>query len=78
MAKTLNNLASAYLKQGKYKKAEELYRRVLEAAHVKEFGPMDEGSESRDKASWMLGENVGEGEDGYVVVPGVGVQSAKG
>ncbi|EDQ88732.1 uncharacterized protein MONBRDRAFT_32673 [Monosiga brevicollis MX1] len=56
VAKTLNNLASAYLKQGKYSKAEALYRQVLEAAHEKEFGPLDEGSDSRDKAAYLLGE----------------------
>lgn len=42
MAKTLNNLASSYLKQGKFKKAEELYKQVLAQAHEKEFGSLVE------------------------------------
>lgn len=57
VAKTLNNLASAYLKQGKFKKAEMLYKQVLLQAHEKEFGPLEEGSESKEKAAWMLGTN---------------------
>lgn len=60
VAKTLNNLASAYLKQGKYKKAEILYKQVLEQAHEKEFGPIEGNSESREKAAWMLGTDVPE------------------
>jgi len=36
VAKTKNNLASAYLKQGKYKDAEQLYREVLTAASEKD------------------------------------------
>ena len=35
VAKTKNNLASAYLKQTKYKDAEQLYREVLTAASEK-------------------------------------------
>jgi kinesin light chain len=35
VAKTKNNLASAYLKQSKYKEAEQLYREVLTAASEK-------------------------------------------
>ena len=38
VAKTKNNLASAYLKQQKYKDAEQLYQDVLTRAHEKEFG----------------------------------------
>ena len=38
VAKTKNNLASAYLKQGKYKEAEVLYKEVLDRAHVQELG----------------------------------------
>ena len=41
VAKTKNNLASAYLKQGKYKEAEILYKQVLTRAHEKEFGAID-------------------------------------
>lgn len=33
--------ASAYLKQGKYKQAESLYKDVLTRAHEKEFGKVD-------------------------------------
>ena len=33
--------ASAYLKQGKYKHAEGLYKEVLTRAHEKEFGKID-------------------------------------
>lgn len=41
VAKTKNNLASCYLKQGKYKEAEILYKQVLTRAHEKEFGTID-------------------------------------
>ena len=41
VAKTKNNLASAYLKQGKYKEAEILYKQVLTRAHEREFGAVD-------------------------------------
>lgn len=43
VAKTKNNLASAYLKQGKYKEAEVLYKQVLTRAHEREFGAIDGG-----------------------------------
>ncbi len=33
--------ASAYLKQGKYKQAEVLYKEVLTRAHEKEFGKVE-------------------------------------
>lgn len=33
--------ASCYLKQGKYKDAEVLYKEILTRAHVKEFGSVD-------------------------------------
>ena len=33
--------ASAYLKQGKYKEAEMLYKEVLTRAHEKEFGKVE-------------------------------------
>ena len=33
--------ASAYLKQGKYKQAETLYKEVLTRAHEKEFGKVE-------------------------------------
>lgn len=41
VAKTKNNLASCYLKQGKYKEAEILYKQVLTRAHEKEYGAID-------------------------------------
>ena len=34
--------ASAYLKQGKYRAAEQLYKEVLTRAHEREFGKDDE------------------------------------
>lgn len=49
VAKTKNNLASAYLKQGKYKEAETLYKDVLNRAHEKEFGRINE----KNKPIWM-------------------------
>jgi kinesin light chain len=54
--RTLNNLASCYLRQNKYKKAELLYKQVLMQAHEREFGPLEEGGNSQAKAAWMLGE----------------------
>lgn len=39
--------ASAYLKQGKYKQAEVLYKEVLTRAHEKEFGKVE--------GMWSLG-----------------------
>lgn len=41
VGKTKNNLASCYLKQGKYKEAEILYKEILTRAHEKEFGTID-------------------------------------
>ena len=54
VAKTKNNLASAYLKQGKYKAAEALYKQVLTRAHEREFGTMDE--RDAGKPIWMQAE----------------------
>lgn len=34
-------MASCYLKQGKYKEAEILYKQVLTRAHEKEYGAID-------------------------------------
>ena len=42
VAKTKNNLASAFLKQGKYKDAEVLYKEVLTRAHEKDFGKVND------------------------------------
>ena len=50
VAKTKNNLASAYLKQGKYKEAEILYKQVLTRAHEREFGSIDE----QNKPIWQV------------------------
>jgi kinesin light chain len=52
VAKTKNNLASAYLKQGKYKDAEILYKQVLTRAHEKEFGSIDD----KNKPIWQVAE----------------------
>lgn len=52
VAKTKNNLASAYLKQGKYKEAEVLYKQVLTRAHEKEFGAID----GDNKPIWQVAE----------------------
>ena len=48
VAKTKNNLASAFLKQGKYQDAEVLYKEVLTRAHEKDFGKV------RDFESWLF------------------------
>ena len=50
VAKTKNNLASAYLKQGKYKEAETLYKQVLTRAHEREFGLIDD----HNKPIWQV------------------------
>ena len=52
VAKTKNNLASAYLKQGKYKAAETLYKEVLTRAHEQEFGKVH----GDNKPIWMHAE----------------------
>ncbi|XP_072266152.1 kinesin light chain 4 [Pyxicephalus adspersus] len=44
--------ASCYLKQGKYKAAEQLYKDILTQAHVKEFGSVDDDH----KPIWMHAE----------------------
>jgi len=52
VAKTKNNLASCYLKQGKYKEAEILYKQVLTRAHEKEYGAID----NENKSIWQIAE----------------------
>ena len=52
MAKTKNNLASCYLKQGKFKQAETLYKEILTRAHEREFGSVDD----ENKPIWMHAE----------------------
>ena len=52
VAKTKNNLASCYLKQGKYKEAEILYKQVLTRAHEREFGSI----EGDNKPIWQVAE----------------------
>jgi len=52
VAKTKNNLASAYLKQAKYREAEVLYKQVLTRAHEKEFGAID----GDNKPIWQVAE----------------------
>lgn len=41
VARTKNNLASCFLKQGKYKLAENLYKEVLTRIHLREYGQID-------------------------------------
>ena len=45
-------MASAYLKQGKYKEAEILYKQVLTRAHEREFGAVD----GENKTIWQVAE----------------------
>ncbi|NXL38848.1 KLC1 protein, partial [Glaucidium brasilianum] len=52
VAKTKNNLASCYLKQGKFKQAETLYKEILTRAHEREFGSVDD----ENKPIWMHAE----------------------
>ena len=59
MAKTKNNLASAYLKQGKYKEAEILYKQVLTRAHEREFGAID----GDNKTIWQVAEEREENKE---------------
>jgi kinesin light chain len=54
VAKTKNNLASCYLKQGKYKEAEILYKQVLTRAHEREFGAIDDANKPIWQASRKL------------------------
>ena len=61
VSKTKNNLASAYLKQGKYKLAEALYKEVLTRAHEKEFGKVD----GDNKPIWMQAEEREENKGKY-------------
>lgn len=56
VAKTQNNLASCYLRQGKYKEAEILYKQVLTRAHEREFGTID--GELECSANKSIGSNV--------------------
>lgn len=44
--------ASAYLKQGKYKEAEVLYKQILTRAHEKEFGAIT----GDNKTIWQVAE----------------------
>ena len=45
--------ASCYLKQGKFKQAEALYKEILTRAHEREFGSVD--GKERPVAEWVLG-----------------------
>ncbi|KAH9645146.1 hypothetical protein HF086_005691 [Spodoptera exigua] len=71
VAKTKNNLASCYLKQGKYKEAETLYKQVLTRAHEREFGTIDgdnkpiwQVAEEREENKHLQKENAPYGEYG--------------
>ncbi|ESO09063.1 hypothetical protein HELRODRAFT_169000 [Helobdella robusta] len=57
IAKTKNSLASAYLKQGKYKQAEELYKEILTRAHEREVAT---GTGVSGKPIWMQAEEAEE------------------
>lgn len=59
VAKTKNNLASCFLKQGKYKEAEVLYKQVLTRAHEREFGTID----GDNKPIWQVAEEREENKD---------------
>merc|ERR1712117_302102 len=65
VAKTKNNLASAYLKQGKYKEAEILYKQVLTRAHEREFGSIDE----KNKPIWQIAEDREENKNNLDNLP---------
>lgn len=56
--------ASAYLKQGKYKEAESLYKQILTRAHEREFGSISECN----KPIWQVAE---EREENKVISPAV-------
>jgi pentatricopeptide repeat protein len=49
--------ASCYLKQGKFKQAETLYKEILTRAHEREFGSVD-GKEYAPTSKCMLLYNV--------------------
>uniref|UniRef100_A0A8D2ITT7 Kinesin light chain n=1 Tax=Varanus komodoensis TaxID=61221 RepID=A0A8D2ITT7_VARKO len=51
VAKTKNNLASCYLRQGKCKDPEALYKDILTRAHEKEFGSVKGESRKRGRAA---------------------------
>uniref|UniRef100_A0A915D699 Kinesin light chain n=1 Tax=Ditylenchus dipsaci TaxID=166011 RepID=A0A915D699_9BILA len=53
VAKTKNNLSSAYLKQGKYREAECLYKQILTRAHERKFGQVNE----ENKPIWQIAED---------------------
>lgn len=54
VSKTMNNLASCYLKQGKYKEAEVLYKQILNRAHEREFGTIDgERKWTQNMIEWL-------------------------
>jgi kinesin light chain len=72
VAKTKNNLASAYLKQGKYKDAEQLYREVLTAASEKDKPDEQVGmtSPSMNSLNAATGNKALPGDKDYVVSSG--------
>ena len=65
VSKTKNNLASAYLKQGKYKEAEVLYKQVLTRAHEREFGLIDQ----KNKPIWQVAEEREENKSSLSDIP---------
>lgn len=54
VAATLNNLATAYMKHGKYVKAEQLYKEILNRAHEDQFGSISD----TNKTIWKLADRT--------------------
>ena len=50
--KTKNNLASAYYKESDFKRADAIFKEVINAAHEKEFGPINDDN----KPIWQVAE----------------------
>ena len=68
VAKTKNNLASAYLKQSKYKEAESLYKEILTLVHEREFGNIND----ENKPIWQLAEEREERKNGTPTISDYG------
>ena len=66
VAKTKNNLASCFLKQGKYRQAESLYKEILMQTHAAEFGGRK--SNGVKQGSWT-DSSAEDGNDPNVSIP---------
>uniref|UniRef100_A0A183CG62 TPR_REGION domain-containing protein n=1 Tax=Globodera pallida TaxID=36090 RepID=A0A183CG62_GLOPA len=64
VAKTKNDLASVFLKQGKHEEAELLCKQILTRAHERQYGRVSDGN----KPIWMIAE---EREDNKQAATGV-------